>query len=825
MNPAYYEKLAQIESGGDPNAKNPKSSAKGLFQFTSATAEQYGLDDPTDPVKAREAVEKFTADNASQLQKVLGRTPSDGELYLAHQQGSGGALKLLTNPDKKAIEVVGVDAVINNGGDENMTAKEFADKWVGKFGGQPENKYAKTIQLPDGGTINLNGTEDPQTLLKLKIKIIEKYGGNITIDRKSGAPAAVRAFVGSVNKSDDKIASLQKYYPDAIPYGEDNFVFTNPDTGKLTLYNPRGLDLGDVASISRESAQVVGGTVGAALGAGTGLAVSIPTGFTAAPVTLPAGAMAGAGLGVASSGAAFDALINFFGLTEDTRSPGQRAIDFGVDTATGMAGEGIGRGASYVGGKLINAASKKTKQLLGGGGQLADDLVKQFRSFDIEPTPSLVTNNAGYARLEAGLQQNPLTAETMIKQAQSVVDKTHKAVSKIVGEIGEPRTTQGAGEAIKQAAINSAERFGFKQEKLYSEAFDLIGDETPVGAFAVEALGNEIRAEIAKSPNTMGAVFGPVLKQIDNIVADASGGGIPFKSLRQIRTAIGRDLDNPLLTGSTGSQNEAMKRVYGALTEDLANAATATSTEAAKKLKTADRFTRMWMNTAADTMNKIARFDADEKAFKFAMASAKDGGSSLARLRKNFTPEEWDTVAASVIDKLGDASAGMQNGAGDAFSINTFLTNYNKLSPEAKTALLGGSRYKGQREALEKLTGLMGRIKEVSRFSNTSNTAGAIQAQLYLSALGGGLGYAYSGNYKGAAIGAAAAFTPRMAAKLLTSPKFVTWLSEPLEQATKAGSKFTPSEHLGRLALIAKEEPDLSDEIKSFIKQIEHTTK
>lgn len=833
MNVNYFERLAQIESGGDPNAKNPNSSATGLFQFTNATAEQYGLDDPTDPVKSREAVEKFTQDNANQLQKVLGRTPTDGELYLAHQQGAGGALKLLSNPDKPAIEVVGLDQVKNNGGNEDMTAKEFADMWVGKFGGQSavENKdnkgagksksIGKTISLPDGGTIQLTGSESPENLMKLKRKLLEKYGSSIKVDRKTGAHPSVRAFVGAVNDPEDKLASLQKYYPDAVPYGDDNFAFVNPDTGKLTLYNPKGLDLGDWASITKEGFQIAGGTLGAVGGGAIGTAVAPGPGTVA-------GGVAGAGTGFATAGTAYDTLVEKLGLTVDTRDIGEKAVDFGIDVAIGAAGEGIGlavaTGVKAGARATSRAISNKLKQSIGGGEGAAQRLLTQFRSFGIEPSPSLVTKKSGMARLETSLQQNPITAEVMEKQAKTVVDDTQTALTKIISDIGEPKTAQGAGETIQQAAINAAKRFEFRQEKLYTEAFDLIGSETPVAVGAADDLLKEMYREINRAPNSLEPALGGAIKELEAIVADAVE-GIPFAALKQVRTAIGKNLAEPLSSGATSAQNMAMKRVYGALTEDLSSAASNTSAEAAKKLATADRYTRLWSNTAKDTMEKIAKFDAEERAFKFAMSASNDGGSSLARLRRNFTNEEWDTVAASVLNKLGDATPGAQNAAGDAFSINTFLTNWNRLSPEAKSALFGGNRYKPQRDALDQLTVLMERVKDVSRFSNTSNTAGALQAQLLLSGLGATSGYIATGDLKGAAIGAGAAFTPRMAAKLITSPKFVTWLAEPLEKSVSSGARYSTSSHITGLSLIAKEEPDISTEINAYIRALKETTK
>lgn len=127
--------IAWLESRGDARAKNPNSSASGLFQFINSTARQYGLNDPFDAVASSDAAARLTRDNARHLTRVLGRAPNPAELYLAHQQGAGGAARLLSNPNRRAADVVGAQAVRLNGGREDMTAGEFANLWLSKAGG------------------------------------------------------------------------------------------------------------------------------------------------------------------------------------------------------------------------------------------------------------------------------------------------------------------------------------------------------------------------------------------------------------------------------------------------------------------------------------------------------------------------------------------------------------------------------------------------------------------------------------------------------------------------------------------------------------------
>lgn len=129
----YLARVAQIESHGDPNAASPLSNARGLFQFIPSTAALFGLKNRFDPEASSYAAADLTAQNQKSLTRSLGRAPTYGELYLAHQQGARGAEKLLNNPEELAVNVVGRKAVLNNGGHMDMTAGQFASLWTSKF--------------------------------------------------------------------------------------------------------------------------------------------------------------------------------------------------------------------------------------------------------------------------------------------------------------------------------------------------------------------------------------------------------------------------------------------------------------------------------------------------------------------------------------------------------------------------------------------------------------------------------------------------------------------------------------------------------------------
>lgn len=85
----YYSALYEAESGRNPKAKNPQSTAKGGFQFIDSTAKGLGLDDPLDLSKSFEAVKSFT----DRHRELFGNDPA--LLYSAHYLGETVLRKLL----------------------------------------------------------------------------------------------------------------------------------------------------------------------------------------------------------------------------------------------------------------------------------------------------------------------------------------------------------------------------------------------------------------------------------------------------------------------------------------------------------------------------------------------------------------------------------------------------------------------------------------------------------------------------------------------------------------------------------------------------------
>ena len=188
FDPNFLRRVVGIESSGNP--RNTNGTFHGLFAMSQAEFRRGGgRGDVFDPTQNALAATSIMSANRAALENVLGRPPTDTELYMAHQQGIGGAIAHIRNPDAPAWQNMygtaegqrrGPDwarrAVVGNIPDgfrhlgENITSRQFMDAWSGRFGGggeQPEmvatanrspqsvglNPAGTPTEMPDNGTI------------------------------------------------------------------------------------------------------------------------------------------------------------------------------------------------------------------------------------------------------------------------------------------------------------------------------------------------------------------------------------------------------------------------------------------------------------------------------------------------------------------------------------------------------------------------------------------------------------------------------------------------------------------------------------------------
>jgi|GEM_PF-5548629 len=130
IDPEVALKIANAESDLVSSAKNPRSSARGLFQVTDDTWKFYG----GDPKKRNDVAENIRVGlnvidgNRAEFKRLYGREPSQSELYMMHVFGkTGGPMVLSSDPNTELKELLSPKVLKANPQFKSMTVAELSE--------------------------------------------------------------------------------------------------------------------------------------------------------------------------------------------------------------------------------------------------------------------------------------------------------------------------------------------------------------------------------------------------------------------------------------------------------------------------------------------------------------------------------------------------------------------------------------------------------------------------------------------------------------------------------------------------------------------------
>jgi hypothetical protein len=144
---SVVERIMGVESEGDPNKTNKRSSALGVGQFLDQTwldlirahrpdlavgrSEGETLQLRRDPKLSREITTRFTERNAEMLRKK-GLPVTPGTLYLAHFAGGAGAVAILSAPEDAdaASAMANADATGRTKRENIIKANPFLERFT-----------------------------------------------------------------------------------------------------------------------------------------------------------------------------------------------------------------------------------------------------------------------------------------------------------------------------------------------------------------------------------------------------------------------------------------------------------------------------------------------------------------------------------------------------------------------------------------------------------------------------------------------------------------------------------------------------------------------
>lgn len=276
-------------------------------------------------------------------------------------------------------------------------------------------------------------------------------------------------------------------------------------------------------------------------------------------------------------------------------------------------------------------------------------------------------------------------------------------------------------------------------------------------------------------------------KRADGEILDTPP-GIPFSTLKNLRTSIGEEAGSSAIIGTP--EGAQFKRLYGAMSQDMRQAASAADRQragvsvgplslpqlpASRALDQANKFYSR-AATRAEDLNGIANRSTPEGAYDAVAGSLNSGPTLYAKLRGAVDPATRQKLVATIIDDMGMAKPGQQGASGDVWSPRTFLTNYSKLYQNGGGEALfkrlpGGEKHAKDLASIATTAEMLGDASKV--WANPSGTAAAMTARGTAYTLTAG---AFFKPLAAVATAGGLVGAHQLSQRLLLNPKFTRWL-------------------------------------------------
>lgn len=463
----------------------------------------------------------------------------------------------------------------------------------------------------------------------------------------------------------------------------------------------------------------------------------------------------------------------------------------------GTLGALSGYGLGYGGGKLLERFVPKPMPPSGGGGS---DIMAAADRLNVDPLPADV-GGPTVGKITSATAQTPLGAGPIVNRSQKLVEGVADAAANAAGGV------KADGYATGRAAQRGMDKWigatETKGGKLYEDI--PISPDAPSSLSETKATLSKLNNKITSNPELAGLVADKKLAAYEQAL---SKGGLSWNDLKQFRSLVGEKLDGMILQQDTAQSD--LRALYGSLSQDMEATARAQGPEALAKFQRANTYWRARQDRLENVATAILGKDKDkgaQAAFNQIVNWSTTRGESqrIGQMMRSLPKDEADIVSGAMIDMIGKATPGKQDASGEAFSLATFLTNWNKIDQRAKVALFNPQ----QRSVLDDIAKVAEGSRNAQQYANSSNTGGINALLATMGAVSGSATLLASGKPLLAALTAAPVLVQRPLGKLLASPVFARWLVNAPARSEQMAA------HVSKLDKMAAKNPAIANELSA----------
>lgn len=407
-----------------------------------------------------------------------------------------------------------------------------------------------------------------------------------------------------------------------------------------------------------------------------------------------------------------------------------------------------------------------------------------FSAVGADPSLGQATGRHSIQGIENLLAGGPTSSGVMTRFASQQADDIGAGLQRRGQALTPNASGERAGRAVEAGIQTFSNNVGAQRRALYWQADRYIPADAGSPMANTRRALNDLTTPSPGAAQTTARMINPRMRQmLEDLDADlqAGGGQVSYEALRRIRTQIGEQMNDFSLTPDTPARE--LRRLYGALSRDMEEVAKSIGPEAERAAKRANNYTRVSAARLEQVQRVVDKNGGPEAVFNAVMSGTRDGGTTLRAVMQSLPNEGQQAVTAAVIRRMGMATPGAQDATGELFSAQTFLTNWNRVSPEAKRALFDRHGPQFSRD-MDKIARVAETIREGSQvFRNPSGTANRGAAYTYGTALVASL-FDSTGISTASVVGGG--IGANVAARVLTNPKVVRELAKSTAAPTAA---------------------------------------
>jgi len=431
------------------------------------------------------------------------------------------------------------------------------------------------------------------------------------------------------------------------------------------------------------------------------------------------------------------------------------------------------------------------------GRQQVEGNVTAFRQAGTTPTVGQATESRVLRGIESLLSRLPGSAGVVGRKAEEQQKQIGEGVSRLASLLTGRKDAESAGRAIERGIRGDfVPTTRATENALYDNLDQFIPGITRVPvqntANAFSAVNAPIPGAPALSPLFQNSRLMGLERAFSSDAAPAAGGlpgtqtpRLPYQAVKQTRTMVGQELDNASLASDV--PRSKWKGLYAGLSQDLGEAARAAGPQAERAFTRANAFSRARAGRLEAIDHVLNANGGPEAIFRAATSGTKEGATTLRAVMRSVPEDTRRQVSGTVLQRMGRAVNSQQNDAGDVFSTQTFLTNWNGLSNEAKSVLFGGygPRFNA---AMDRVARVASNLRDGSKvYANPSGSGAAVAQVGGYATIGTTLITSLTTGHAAPFVGALGAMGgTNMAARLMTNPQFVEWLARSTEMPLSA---------------------------------------